>query len=474
MNFESYRNYDSVGLAKLVADGEVSADELLKCCIERIEAVNPTINAVTYKQYDSARAAIAGGLPNGPLKGVPFLIKHLNNYDAGHPTTNGSKLFKDFVPDHDATYVERVKNAGLVIVGRTNTPEMGLNPTTEPIAYGATKNPWNLEHSAGGSSGGASAAVAAGIMPTAQATDGGGSIRIPAANCGLVGLKPTRGRNPLGPDVGEGWGGMSTGHVVSRTVRDTAVFLDCTHGPAPGDPYYAPVPDHPFAEDVGRDPGQLRIAVMTTNYDGKPLAPDCVKAIENTAKLCEALGHHVEPAMPEITYADYKAAGGTIISANVANTLKSYCRQLGRELRPNDVETTTWATVQSAAKRSAEDMAAAVAKIHQLGRIFGRFFQKYDLLLGTTLSNPPLPLGYLDANTDDVGEFAARMTDELCLTPPFNWTGSPAISLPMYWTTDGLPVGVHFGADFGNEALLIQIAAQMEVAQPWFENTPNV
>ena len=251
-------------MAAAVGSGGVSAEEVLECCIARIEAVNPAINAVVYKQYDSARAAIADGLPDGPLTGVPYLFKDLQAFDAGHPSTGGSRLFAAQVPDHDATYVERCKAAGLVIVGRTNTPEMGLNGNTEPVLHGSTANPWNLDHSAGGSSGGAAAAVASGMLPVAHATDGGGSIRIPAANCGLVGLKPTRGRNPAGPDVGEGWAGMSTGHVVSRTVRDSALFLDCTHGPAPGDPYAAPPPERPY---VGRSADRTGHAAAGADAD---------------------------------------------------------------------------------------------------------------------------------------------------------------------------------------------------------------
>ncbi len=474
MQFDEYRKFDSVGLAKLIADKEVTTEEILDCCIARIEDINPTINAVTYKQYDSAKAAIAAGLPDGPLKGVPYLIKHLNNYDAGHPSTNGSNLFKDHVPDHDATYVERCKNAGLVIVGRSNTPEMGLNANTEPVAYGSTKNPWNLGHSAGGSSGGSSAAVAAGILPTAHATDGGGSIRIPAANCGLVGLKPTRGRNPSGPDVGEGWGGMATGHVVSRSVRDTAVFLDATHGPAPGDPYHAPAPAGAYVDDVGRDPGKLKIAVMKTNFDGGAIDPECVEAIELAARLCEGLGHTVEDAKPAFDFTDYRSASRVIITGNISFALNSYAQSLGRTLERGDVEHLTWMMVQNGGKLTAAEMAGAVAKMHRLGRIFGEFFQHFDLLLGATLPSPPLPLGYLNMNEDDIGIFAKRGAEEVNLTPPFNWTGCPAISLPLHWSANGLPVGAHFGADFGNEGLLIQIAAQLEAAHPWFNKTADI
>ena len=332
IKFDEYWKHDAVALADLVAKGEVSAEELLDTAVERAEAVNPAINAIVYKQYGVARQAIRDGLPNGPLKGVPYLFKDLGAYDAGHPSTGGSRLFADFVPDHDATYTERCKAAGLVVMGRTNTPEFGLNISTESTLLGACRNPWNLEYSTGGSSGGAAAAVAAGILPVAHATDGGGSIRIPAANCGLFGLKPTRGRNPAGPDVGEGWAGMSCGHVVSRSVRDSALMLDCTHGAAPGDPYAAPAPARPFADEVGADPGKLRIAVMNHGHDGEPLSAECSRAVFDTAKLLTDLGHTVEAADPGIDTMAVGRANRAIIAANTANMVRNRAKALAGSL----------------------------------------------------------------------------------------------------------------------------------------------
>ncbi|MDP7546636.1 MAG: amidase, partial [Alphaproteobacteria bacterium] len=301
LTFAEYRKMDATALAAAMAKGDLTAGEVMEVAIARAEAVNPAINAIVHRQYDQARQTIADDTaPNGPFKDVPYLLKDLGAFDAGQPCSMGSRLWADFVPDHDATYTERCKAAGLVIMGRTNTPEMGLNASTEPTLHGATPNPWDAGRSAGGSSGGSAAAVAAGILPMAHATDGGGSIRIPAANCGLFGVKPTRGRNPAGPDVGEGWSGMSTGHVVSRSVRDSARMMDCTHGPAPGDPYAAPPPARPFAQEVGADPGRLRIALMTDGFDGRPLDAECIKGAEDTAKLCAELGHVVEPARPKL------------------------------------------------------------------------------------------------------------------------------------------------------------------------------
>ncbi|MGQ0569709.1 MAG: amidase, partial [Armatimonadota bacterium] len=296
--FKEYADYDALGLGELIARRQVKAEEVLEAAIERIESLNSSINAVVHKMYDEARATIAAGRPSSPLAGVPYLLKDLSAWQKGARAGYGSRIYDGFVADHDYTLVERHKAAGLVILGRTNTPEFGLNAATEPVINGATRNPWNLERSAGGSSGGAAAAAAAWMVPAAHATDGGGSIRIPAANCGVFGLKPSRARNPAGPDVGEGWSGLSCGHAVTHTVRDSAALLDATSGPAAGDPYWAPPPQRPFLEEVGVDPGRLRIAVKKRTLSGTPVDPGCVRGVEAVAKLCEDLGHHVKEAMP--------------------------------------------------------------------------------------------------------------------------------------------------------------------------------
>jgi Asp-tRNA(Asn)/Glu-tRNA(Gln) amidotransferase A subunit family amidase len=475
IKFDEYRKHDAVALADLVAKGEVSAEELLDAAVDRAEAVNPSINAIVYKQYDVARQAIRDGLPNGPLKGVPYLFKDLGAYDAGHPSTGGSRLFADFVPDHDATYTERCKAAGLVVMGRTNTPEFGLNISTESALLGACRNPWNLEHSTGGSSGGAAAAVAVGILPVAHATDGGGSIRIPAANCGLFGLKPTRGRNPAGPDVGEGWAGMSCGHVVSRSVRDSALMLDCTHGAAPGDPYAAPAPDRPFVDEVGVDPDKLRVAVMNHGHDGEPLSVECSQAVSDTAKLLTDLGHTVEAADPGIDTMAIGLANRAIIAANTANMVRNRAKALGREPSGQDVEAATWAMVQLGNAVAGPDYADAVLQIHLLSRKLGAFFQDYDLILSSTLRNPPLPLGTLNTqDPDGIEDFGELIRHELATTPFYNAAGCPAMTVPLHWSADVLPVGVHFGAALGDEATLLRVAAQLEQAKPWFDKMPDM
>jgi amidase/6-aminohexanoate-cyclic-dimer hydrolase len=316
--FKEYAAYDALSLGELIAKKEVTPQEVLDAAIERIEAVNPRINAVVQKAYDEARAAIRVGLPPGPLSGVPYLMKDLYAWQKGARIGNGSRLYDGFVADHDFTLVERYKAAGLVILGRTNTPEFGLNAATEPVVNGPTRNPWNLERSSGGSSGGAAAAVAAGMVPAAHGTDGGGSIRIPAANCGVFGLKPNRGRNPAGPDVGEGWSGLACGHALTRSVRDSAAFLDASSGPAPGDPYWAPPPARPFLQEVGAKPGKLRIGLAKKPITGTPVHAECVKGVEAAARLCEELGHRVEEAMPAFDFVGLRWAMGVIISATCA------------------------------------------------------------------------------------------------------------------------------------------------------------
>ncbi len=471
ISFSDYRNFDATGLAEAIDKGDLSAAEVLEAAIERAEAVNGELNAIVHKQYDQARQGPVG---DGPFKGVPYLLKDLGAFDAGQPCTFGSRLWADFVPDHDATYTERCKAAGLVIMGRTNTPEMGLNASTEPALHGATLNPWNPGHSPGGSSGGSAAAVAAGIMPMAHATDGGGSIRIPASNCGLFGVKPTRGRNPAGPDVGEGWSGMSTGHVVSRSVRDSARMMDCTHGPAPGDPYAAPPPARPFADEVGADPGQLRIALMSDGFDGRPLDRECIKGVEAAAKLCEDLGHRVEPARPELDTEALTRASRAIIAGNVWTTVRLRCEALGREPSGQDVEPITWAFAQEGTRATAGDYAEAVLILHQQGRKFAAFFEDYDLILSSTLRHPPLPLGAIDMQDKDLDHYwQVLFQDEIAITPFYNNTGCPAMTLPLHMSTDGLPVGIHFGAPFGDEATLFRLAAQLEAAAPWFDRVPD-
>jgi len=471
--FAEYTNYDALGLAELIAKKQVTAGEVLAAALERADRLNPKLNAIVHRQDDAARQAIAQG-PGGPFAGVPYLLKDLYAIDAGQPCSNGSRFWKGFVPDHDLTLVERFKKAGLVIFGRTNTPELGLTMTTEPVALGICRNPWNLERSAGGSSGGAAAAVAARILPMAHATDGGGSIRIPAANCGLVGLKPTRARNPAGPDVGEGWSGLATGHCVSLTVRDSAALLDATHGPALGDPYAAPPPARPFIAEVGSDPGRLKIGVVTAAADGTKAHPACVAGAVSAGKLCQELGHHVEETELRFDAELFRWAMWTVIAGNVANNVALRARAAGHAPTADDLEAVTLAMAELGRKATAEEYARAVFHIHGFGRMLARHYQRFDVLLSPVLANPPLPFGRCSLMNPDTEAFAKEIAAELAFTPIYNVSGCPAMSLPLHWTKDGLPVGIQIGAGFGNEALLFRLAAQLEQARPWKDRRPPV
>jgi len=461
MSFSDYARYDAIGLAELVRRREVTPAELLETAIARTEAGKPRINAVVHKTYDDARTTASAPLPDSPLSGVPFLIKDLT-YVKDVPCTRGSRFFKDYVPDHDAEIVARYRAAGLVIFGKTNTPEVGLAATTEPALFGPCRNPWNPDYTPGGSSGGAAAAVAAGWLPAAHATDGGGSIRIPASCCGLVGLKPTRARTPLGPDVGEGWGGMASGHVVARSVRDSAAFLDATHGYAPGDPY-CPTPfDGNYLRDHQQDPPQLRIALDATPMTGAPLHPACAAALERAVTLLEDLGHRVESAFPTIDRAAFGIATYTLVSANVAQTVDIRARALGREPGDGDLEPVTRAAVAAGRGLRAQDYAHSILEIHGAGRALATFMNRYDLILSPTLVSPPVPVGWLDPTQEDVARYNERFRAYWGFTNLYNATGQPAISLPLHWTDEGLPVGVQLAAAFGNELLLLRIARQIE------------
>jgi len=362
-----YDQYDGVGLAELVKTRQVSADELLEVAIERVEQRNPGTNAVVNRMYDQAKAAIAAGLPSGPFTGVPYLLKDLGPLYAGTVTTFGCSIFRNFVPDHDSEVVLRMKRAGLVIFGKTHSPEFGLSTSSESRLFGATHNPWNPEHSAGGSSGGSAAAIAAGMVPMAHATDGGGSIRIPASCCGLFGLKPTRGRTPFGPDYGERWSGLASGHAVTRSVRDSAALLDATAGPDIGDPYWAPPPSRPYLAEVGADAGHLRIAFTTKAWNGHAVDAECVAAVAGAAKLCGSLGHYVEEASPPIDEAARAKAVAIIVTSQTRAVLQRAAVILGREVTREDVEAITWAYAEFGRQFSASDYAVAIDTLHRTG-----------------------------------------------------------------------------------------------------------
>lgn len=460
--------HDSLGLAELVRMRKVSASELLEAAIARAEALNPQLNFMAQKHYDYARKAIAAGLPQGPFSGVPWLLKDLNTYIAGEVTENGSRLYKGQRASVTSELVRRIERAGFVIFGKTTTPEFGLTGTTESVLMGPTRNPWNRERIAGGSSGGAAAAVAAGVIPAAHATDGGGSIRIPASACGLFGLKPSRGRVPMGPLRTEGWGGMSVHHAVSRTVRDSAAILDATHGVEPGSRYSAPTPERPYLQEVGRDPGKLRIALMLSPYSGAPVDPQVVEATKAAARLLEGLGHHVEEAAPKIDMATIGASSFALLASSVAADCVDRAKALGIELGPDVLERTTLDFVAMGKSYTGMDYARGNNAYQAAAVTIAQFMERWDVILSPTLSAPPLPLGRIGLDTGrsmmdwgrEVGTFTA-------FTGIYNGTGQPSMSLPLAMSQDGLPIGVMATGRFGEEGLLFRLAGQVEKAAPW-------
>lgn len=472
--FTDYDKYDGLGLAELVAKREVKPEELLDEAIARTEKINPKINAVVLKHYDEARAQITRGLPEGPYKGVPFLLKDLHLLLDGTITSFGSAAFKTNKADHNSTLTDRYLAAGLVIFGKTNSPEYGLMPTTEPRLYGATHNPWDLTRSPGGSSGGAAAAVAAGLVPVANASDGGGSIRVPAAACGVFGIKPTRARTPMGPDRGEGWGGMSIAHVVSRSVRDSAAMLDATHGPADGDPYAAPAFNGSYLAEASKAPGKLRIAFSTKRPNGTTCHKDVVAAIEETAKLLASLGHEVEEAEPKIDTEEMSKHQAALIGSNIALTVRQRAAALGRELTGNDIEPFTQLVANAAKTQSGTDYADAMLYVHQMGRKMAAFHERYDVYLSATLATPPIPLKTLDTSSSDIGAIMRNMAEYLPNIGVYNMTGQPSMSVPLAWNAADLPLGMMFTSRFGDEATLFRLAGQLETARPWKDKRPKL
>ncbi len=472
MAIAEYEKLDAMALSALIAKREVTASEVIEEAISRAEKRNPALNAITIPLYDLARQVASAALPAGPLSGAPFLLKDLGASYKGTRTSGSGKLFADFVAPHDATIVARYHAAGLVTFGKSASPEMGLAPSTEPAMWGPCRNPWNLGHSSGGSSGGAAASVAARILPMAHATDGGGSIRIPASACGLFGLKPTRARNPSGPDVGEGWGGQSVGHCVSISVRDSAALLDASHGPDIGDPYFAPAHAGKFLDEVGRDPGKLRVALCIDPWNGEPVDPECRKGTEDAAKLCESLGHSVTIARPEFDVQQFREATRILVAANVYASLAARAKVLGKKLESTDAEPLTWSMAELGLKYSAADYAAAITTIHRVGRVVARFFQQHDILLTPTMCSPPWPLGVLSLSTKDADAYLVAVNRSIAFTSLFNAAGNPAMTVPLHWSASGLPIGIQFVAPFGDEARLFRLAAQLEQAKPWKDKRP--
>jgi amidase len=465
---------DATAQADLVRRGEVRPLELVDAAIARIERLNPRLNAVVTPMFDLARAAAKGPLPVGPFSGVPFLLKDLLASYAGVPMTLGSRLFRHFVPDHDSELVARLKRAGLIIVGKTNTPEFGILPTTEPQLFGPTRNPWDTGRTTGGSSGGSAAAVASGMVPMAHANDGGGSIRIPASCCGLFGLKPTRARNPVGPDFGEVMSGLVCEHAVTRSVRDSAALLDATSGPDVGDPYWAPPPSRPFIQEVGADPGRLRIAFTTRAATGVPIHPDCVAGVDAAARLCEELGHEVVEGAPEVS-GDLVARCFTALwSAGCAAPLEGMALLTGTPPSPDQLEPLTFALYNMGRSVTAPQYLLALQTLQGISRQVARFFLDVDVWLTPTLAEPPVVLGTFDSPPEDSLRGFTRSASFVPFTPICNITGQPGMSVPLHWTAEGLPVGVHFVGRFGDEATLFRLAAQLEAAQPWASRRPPV
>ena len=474
MAFREYGRTDGIGLAKLVADKEITAAELLEEAISRAEKLNPALNAIILKDYDRARDTARNTLPSGAFSGVPFLLKDIALQFQGTPTRQGSRFYPAFPADHDTFLMRRFREAGLVAFGKTNVPEFGLVPTTEGVLYGPAHNPWNLAYSTGGSSGGSAAAVAAGIVPLAHANDGGGSIRIPASCCGLVGLKPTRGRISSGPDLPDAVDGLSIELVVTRSVRDTAAALDTAAGNEPGDPYSAPPQPASYLAAAARQPKPLRIAFTTKRPDGTAVHPDCIAAVEQAAKLCRDLGHNVEEAAPEIDVPLMVPAFSAIWCGNLAAIIDFLQMITGQTPSLENLEGLTLSYYEMGKRVSGSQYVQSKIVLNQVSRTMARFHAKYDLWLTPTLGAPPWKLGHLDINRRDGLKVMEELSEYVPFTPIQNITGQPAINLPLHWNADGLPIGVQFVGAFGDELTLLQLAAQLEKAQPWFHKYPTL
>jgi amidase len=491
--FPEFHKYDGLGLAELVRTRQVAPADLIEEAISRIEARNPKINAVIYKLYDQARTTAKGDLPDGPFKGVPFLLKDMHATVQGVPTSCGTSMLKDVPQPHDSEIVRRYRAAGVILLGKTNVPEFSLLPYTEPQAFGPTHNPWDLARTPGGSSGGSAAAVAARLVPLSGGADGGGSIRIPASCCGVFGLKPTRGRTPTGPDIGDIWRGFAQEHVLTRSVRDSAAMLDAIAGPDVGAPYWAPPQQRPYLQEVTTEPGPLRIAFTSQPFLGHKVHPDCQKGLQATVHSLEQLGHELVEAAPQIDREAFAIAFLTMIAAETRDEMDWAASLAGRQASFADFETGTSALALIGQATSAGDYAKALNYLMAAARGVGRFFEDYDVLLTPTLAQPPIPTGSLQPSGAErfmvglvgrlnaawvlnalgiIKPLADKTFDFMPYTPLFNVTGQPAMSVPLCWNEAGLPIGMHFVGRFGDEATLFRLAGQLERAQPWFDRAP--
>ena len=492
--FKEYEQYDGLGLGELVRKKEVSPGELCEAAIQRIEAINPEINAVITPMFDQARAAVKEMTAEGPFAGVPFLLKDLMAAYAGVTLSNGCKGLRNYIPEYDSELVKRFKAAGVNVLGKTNTPEFGLVAYTEPDLHGPTRNPWNTDHTPGGSSGGSAAAVASGMVPLASGGDGGGSIRIPSSCCGLFGLKPTRGRTPTGPDYGELWEGAAIEHVITRSVRDSAAMLDATCAPDLGAPYIVQQPERPYLDEVGRKPGRLRIAFNAQSPLGTAVHPGIVKATLETALMLQKLGHDVDEDVPDIDGRSLALSYLSMYFGEVAADIDELGRVLGRKACPDDVETLTWTLGMLGKATSAFSFVKAIRQWGQASRSMARFHEKYDIYLTPTMAQPPIRVGELKPKalenaalgmvnrlglkkllkrTGIVEKLAMENLAKTPFTQLANFTGQPAMSVPLQWTSNGLPCGMQFMAPMGDEATLFRLARQLEEAKPWFDKRPE-
>ena len=466
---DEYEDYDATGLAELVARGDVTPHELLEEALARVEKYNPRLNAVVLRRETVAKQHIENGLPDGRFRGVPFLLKDLGAEAIDFPSNNGSRLFADTTYSYDSEIYLRIKRSGFVTFARTTAPELGVGPVTEAQVYnGPSRNPWNLDHTPGGSSGGAAAAVAAGIVPAAHGSDGGGSVRIPASCCGLVGFKPTRARLPDGPAVGEGWAGMAIDGFLTRSVRDTAGLLDATQGPDLGDPYCAPPLRGTFAHAIATPPSKLRVAYSICSFDGVPVHPECREAVEKGARLVEGMGHDVREVDLNVDIAPMMSAWTKIVACGVALSVRNKVCDGG--LEEQSIEGVTRGAVKLAQSVSGADYLEAVNTIHTFGRKMAAAFLEFDVLMTPTLAEPPARIGRFKPDNEDFIDYRMGpngVFDYSPFTAAFNATGQPAISIPIHWSADNLPIGLHLAAAFGDDERLLSLAAQFEAAEQW-------
>lgn len=489
-----FQQHDALGVAELIRRREISPREAVEASINRIEAINPRLNAVVHTMFDRALREAEGEIPDGPFRGVPFLLKDLLAWYEGEPITSGSRLFSGWIAPTDAEITRRYRRAGLIVVGKTNTPEFGLVPFTESESLGTCRNPWNPDVTAGGSSGGSAAAVASGMVPIAGGGDGGGSIRIPASCCGVFGLKPTRGRTPTGPVQGELWRGAVVEHVLTHSVRDSAAMLDAIAGPDIGAPYFAPPPERPFVEEVRTPPGRLRIAFTTAPMLGRTVHPDCVKSVIDAARLLESLGHDVVEDTFDIDRDSFNQAFLTVVACELASELDDAAALLRRGVRRSDVEVSTWALALIGRSISGPDYTTAVRYLQRTSRRVGEFFERYQVHVSPVLAAPPFPHGALQPSSSERAQMtilgalrasrvmkalgaleraAGTVFEWMSYTPIANATGQPAMSVPLSWNAAGLPIGVHFTGRYADEATLFRLAAELELAAPWREKRPR-